>query len=562
MPRASWTVILCDSLEKVFPDTEPRRMHPGQPLRGFAGGAVRIQIAVLPPETRNNATLPHPPEGLLPAVSLEADTPPELRARLHAVDLVPSRFLAFEGHDAGYLRDDPGLWPDPLRPLAPGEAVASHVGQWQAFWIDLQIGEDCPTGPQEVSFTLATSTGVVIATPSVTVEVAGFRLAPLEIVNTHWLHGDCIAQYYGIEPFSDDWWHAIDRTMAAAAEIGVNGLLTPVWMPTLDTAKGAERLNVQLVGIRAMPEGYAFDFSRLDRWLDLLRRNGIAHVELAHLFTQWGAEFTPAIHVDHGGALRRDFGWDVPATDPRYRRLMEALLPPLRDHLDANWGLDRVIFHISDEPTAEMLETYRAAREVVADLLDGCRVVDAMSAFVLYSEGVVTEPVVATDKAQPFLDAGVSPMWLYYCVGQHRDVSNRFFAMPSARTRAIGTQLWLTGASGFLHWGLNFYNGYLSKRPVDPFLSPDAGGAFPAGDPFILYPGPEGEPWHSLRGKVLRDAFDDLRLMQMLEARAGAQAVREIVDPQDRISLTDYPMDPSHYISQRNRLVAALAEVA
>ena len=130
--------------------------------------------------------------------------------------------------------------------------------------------------------------------------------------------------------------------------------------------------------------------------------------------------------------------------------------------------------------------------------------------------------------------------------------------MPSPRTRALGTPLWLTGAAGFLHWGLNFNNGYLSRRPIDPFLSPDAGGAFPAGAPFILYPGPGGEPWHSLRGKVLRDAFDDLALMQMLEARIGREAVRRAVDPESAITLTAYPRDPAHYLTQRNRLIGAL----
>ncbi|PYE85732.1 DUF4091 domain-containing protein [Pseudoroseicyclus aestuarii] len=560
MSERAWTVVLCDSLEKVFPDSAPRALDPGLPLRGTRGGAVRVQLAVRPPETRHNASLPHPPEGLLPSVGVTADTPDGLEARLHAVDLVPARFLAFEGHDDFYLRDTPGLWPDPLRPLAPGERVASHVGQWQAFWIDIEIAPEAKAGPRDIELTVTTSTDVCIARLTLRVEVADIALEPLGIVNTHWLHGDCTAQYYGVEPLSEPWWHAIDRTMAAAAEIGVNGLLTPVWMPVLDTAPGAERLNVQLLGIRAEEDGYSVDFSALDRWLDLLRKNGIAYVEVAHLFTQWGAEATPPIRVTHGNETRRDFGWDVAATDPRYRRLMEALLPALKAHLAAEWGLERVIFHISDEPTGAMLESYRAARETVIDLLEGCRVVDAMSAYLLYSEGVVTEPVVASDKAQPFLDAGVKPMWLYYCVGQHREVSNRFFAMPSARTRALGLQLWLTGAAGFLHWGLNFYNGYLSKQVIDPFLSPDAGGAFPAGDPFILYPGPEGEPWHSLRGKVLRDAFDDLALMQMLEARLGREAVQRLVDPEGAITLTAYPRDPAHYLDLRNRLIAALED--
>ncbi len=560
--RTGWTTVFCDSLEKVFPDVAPRPANSGIGLQTWRGGRVSFQIAFLPPETTSNVVLPHPPDGLLPRVVPHVSVPDGLLARSHAVDLVPARFLAFEGHDAGYVRDTPGLWPDLLRPLESGEAVAAHVGQWQGIWIELEIGDGAPLGAAEVAVELTTTDGTRVGEHSIGLDITDIPVRPLDIVNTHWLHCDCIAQYYQAAPFSEPFWSAVDRFMAAAAELGINSVLTPVWTPTLDTAVGTERLPVQLVDIFGDGETYSFDFSRLERWLALLRKNGLTHVELSHLFTQWGAEATPAIYVHRDGEQRREFGWDTPATDPRYRRLMEQLLPALKAFLDAEWGLDRVLFHISDEPTADMAPTYRAAKQVVEDLLEDCRVIDAMSAFSLYDEGLVREPVVATNNAAKFIEAGVSPMWLYYCVGQHRDVANRFFSMPSSRNRAFGTQLWATGAAGFLHWGFNFYNGYLSKRQIDPFTEPDAGGAFPAGDPFIVYPGPEGQPWHSIRGKVFAEAIEDLRLMKTLETMAGAKAVGRIVDPDGSVTLTHYSLDPDHYRSVRNRLIDAIREAA
>lgn len=83
-------------------------------------------------------------------------------------------------------------------------------------------------------------------------------------------------------------------------------------------------------------------------------------------------------------------------------------------------------------------------------------------------------------------------------------LANQFLNMPSARNRILGCQLWLNEAKGFLHWGFNFYNDGLSHRSIDPFRETDAGGHFPAGDSFVVYPGEDGA-LDSLRLEVFYD---------------------------------------------------------
>ncbi|MBT9385212.1 DUF4091 domain-containing protein [Pseudooceanicola sp. CBS1P-1] len=556
--RTAWQVLLCDSLEKVFPDTAPRPMSPASELAGWPGARVSVQLAVRAPSVPMGRVVPPPPEGLVPWVHLVAQAPEGIAIAASAVDLVPARFLAFEQHDEGYLRDTAGLWPDVLRPLAPGEGVKCYPGQWQSVWIDLEIAADAPCGPTPVTLALCLADGTEVARHSLNLDIRAVRPAPLGIVNTIWMHCDGIARQSGSEPFSAPFMALAESCMAAARDLGCNALLVPVWTPPLDTEVGAERMPTQLVIIREPSPGrYAFDFSRLEDWLARMRCLGFTHLELPHLFTQWGAEATPAIYVEG----QRRFGWDVAATDPAYRHFLEQFLPALRDVLERHWGLAHCLFHISDEPEAHMAQAFGAARAVVEDLLEGCTIIDAMSDIALYDQGLVTTPVVSTDHGQDFLDRGIADFWLYYCVAQHRDVANRFFATPPARNRVLGTQLWLTGAKGFLHWGLNFWNTAHSKRPVDPFREPDAGGAFPAGDPFVIYPGPDNCAWHSIRGRVVAEAFADLQLMQSLEALVGRDAVRQIVDPEEALTLTSYPMDPDHYHRQRATLVRAL-EVA
>ncbi len=551
--RIAWTTVLCDSLEKVFSDAVPRAMDPEIPLVAYRGQRVSFQVAVLPPTMEDPAAVP--------GVHLDVESSSPLGITMNAVELVPNDLPAPEGADDGYLRTAPGLFPDLLRPL-DDDPMKMVAGQWRSAWVDVTVPDDAPDGKAtlEVSVRLVTSNEVV-ATHRVTVAVVAAVLPELSITNTHWFHCDGLAQFYDHEVFSESHWQSIDNFMASAAAMRVNSVLTPVWTPPLDTARGGLRLPTQLVGIRdSGGEQYTFDFSLLGRWLDLCRGHGMRGIEVAHLFTQWGAEATPAIYVDTYAGQERRFGWDVAATDPRYRTLLVQLLPQLRSYLDDHWGLENVIFHISDEPTTDHLATYSAAKDVVGDLLEGCTVVDAIGDFDLYKQGVVSIPVVATDHAQPFLDAGVEPLWLYYCVGQVRDVANRFMSLPSSRNRVLGTQLWLAGAQGFLHWGFNFYNTVRSERPTDPFRDTTAGGGFFGGDTFMVYPGTGGQPLGSIRHRVFTEAMDDHRAMQLLASLAGDEAVRAIADPNGDLTLTSYPSDPDHYRRVASRIAESIEE--
>jgi len=550
----AWSFVVADMLESVLPDREPRAATPGRVTSVFRGETFSAQVAVRPPASGRV---------LADDVRVELGGTAAPYASVFAVDLVPATLTAFPDHDAHYLVDQPAMLPDVLRPVPDG-VVSPIVGSWRSIWLDVVVDEDASLGESPVAeLTLEVvlrhvASGDELFRTSLPLRVINQPLPPLDLVNVQWLHADAPLDYYGGTAYDEDHWRSLDGYIGAAARMNITGLLTPVWTPPLDTEIGRRRTPVQLMQISREGERYRFDFTRLGRWLDLLRRHGIAYVEVPHLFTQWGAKATPAIDVTADGELVQEFGWDVAATDPRYRAFLTQLLPELRGYLAEHWDESKIIYHISDEPNEENLAGYRAAREVVIDLLDGCLIADALSDIAFYHSGLVTQPIVATNHAEPFLDADVQPLWLYYCVGQHHDVANRFMAMPPARHRAIGHHLFLTGAKGFLQWGFNFYNSARSLRHIDPFADTCAGGAFPAGDAFIVYPGPDHIVWESTRHRVAAAAFDDHRAMQLLRDRAGRDAVIAIIDPDASVSLTRYPMTAEHYLDTREQINTAI----
>ena len=117
------------------------------------------------------------------------------------------------------------------------------------------------------------------------------------------------------------------------------------------------------------------------------------------------------------------------------------LLTEMLAHLKKSGNDKRCFFHISDEPQLEHLEFYKAAKAVVADLLEGYTIMDALSNYEFYDQGLVETPIPANNHIKPFIENKVENLWTYYCCGQCVKVSNRLIAMPAWRNRSIGMQM-------------------------------------------------------------------------------------------------------------------------
>ena len=161
---------------------------------------------------------------------------------------------------------------------------------------------------------------------NVPIEIIGAALPEQELRVTQWFHCDCLASYYNVPVFSERHWEIIENFVRTAVSNGINMLLTPIFTPPLDTYIGGERPTVQLTGVRLTDSGYEFDFSRLDRWIDMCDRCGVKYLEISHLFTQWGAAHAPKIVADTPDGERRIFGWDTAAAGEEYTTFLRAIL--------------------------------------------------------------------------------------------------------------------------------------------------------------------------------------------------------------------------------------------
>ena len=538
------------ALEKIFP-TELANAAAPKTLSGFENEILSFQAAFRAEST---------PWGRQD-VALEVVSPIDDAVTVRQVKNVPVSMACYPGSDDGYLFRSACMAPDLLVPIAPHTIFARQDAP-TVLWIDVDAAKAGP-GTHPVTLRVLDAQGTLLCEGTQTVTILPGKLPEQTLECTRWMHYDCLATRYGVPVFSEEFWQITENYIRRAVKAGVNMILVPTHTPPLDTRVGGERLTVQLVGVTLEDGQYRFDMTKLRRFIALCKRCGAQFYEVAHLFTQWGAKHAPKIIATVDGVERRIFGWETDAAGSAYRAFLEAYIPALLRVFEEEGIAERIRWHISDEPHDAQLATYSAAKAQVSDLLAGQYVTDALSSFAFYENGLVEHPIVANDAIEPFLAHSVPNLWTYYCCAQHVDVSNAFIALPSARTRMLAAQLFKYDIKGFLHWGFNFYSSQYSDYPIDPFATTDADAWVPAGDPFLVYPGEDGQPLDSLRLMVITHAMQDLRAMNLLASLTSREHVVGLLEKGLSAPLTfsRYPTDAAWLLDLRETINREISDL-
>lgn len=540
------------SLEKVFCDLPLSEFSEMREFTVFKNQKLVFQVAArneVIPDGRYTSTL-------LP-VSFDGELAPYFTAR--QVISVPAAYPThYNCYDDEYYLRGPGLYPDMIRPLHYHGAIPIPYGLTQTLWIAADLPTDVAAGDYKLTVKLGDW-----ASAEVSVKVLAEELPPQKTIHTEWLYSDCIAEYYRVEPFSEEHWRLLESFIRTAVNNGVNMILTPLHTVALDTYVGGERLTTQLLDIEVDEKGkYTFGFDKLGRWIDMCERIGVQYYEIPHFFTQWGAKHAPKTVGVKDGKMQRLFGWETDSMGDDYKNYLGQLLPALVAYLKKKGVYNRTYFHVSDEPPLAILDHYCACKDLIAPHVDNDRIIDALSNYAFYEKGVLTRPIPSTEDVEVFVNNKVENLWTYYCgAGGQKDVSGRYLSMPLYRTRIIGVQMYNAGIIGFLHWGYNFYHNGLSHDAINPIMHTDADYFFPAGDSHIVYPGDDGTALESIRLNAMREAMEDIRTLQLCEVKIGREAVLKIIEEECGGPLTFRTRPGADFIPRlRDRIIKVITE--
>ena len=489
-------------------------------------------------------------------------------ASVRQVQSVPSLYPACKGNvDDYYDRCDPGLFPEVLSPIHYEGKITIGSELTTSLWINVDLPKNFKAGEYDLTLNLDIEHKEFPehAEKSVKIKVLPCELPKQKTRHTEWFYTDCIAEYHNVKAFSKEHFRLIGEYMKVAVANGINMILTPVFTPELDTYIGGERLTTQLVKIQENDGVYSFDFTLLGKWIDLANKCGVEYFEICHMFSQWGAFKTPKVVVNVDGVETKKFGWHTDALGEEYVAFLDAFLPELVKYLKEKGVEKRCYFHISDEPSTRNIDQYLGCSKVLNKYLSEFPIIDALSNYEFYESGAIKKPVPSLHHMEEFLGKGIDGLWAYYCGanGCSNGTSNRFFSMPLARIRILGVQLYKYNIEGFLHWGFNFYHTMLSYNFVDPYLETTGEYFGPSGDCFLVYPSNEGTPRESLRLNAMREAFEDIRALELLESYYGREFVIKLIDSEACMDLDfkNYPKGAEFILRLREK-VAILTEKA
>lgn len=495
---------------------------------------------------------------------ISVDSPLREHVRVYrVVDAVMDTPVVVETPQEDYITHEPGLMPDILIPV--GNQGVYLDKEPCVFWVRVDVPADVKPGDYQInirlSFVKQGGEQAENSCQTLELQVIPAVMPEQKLIYTRWMYLDCIATAHNVEIFSPQHWDLIEQYIAAASDVGINMMMVPVHTPPLDTEVGTARPCVQLVDIEKNGEAYSFGFERFHRYIALCKKHGIQYFEIAHMFSQWGAKFTPNIMVSENGQKSYLFGWHVPAQDPSYASFLKQYISAIAAELEKAGISENTYFHISDEPSMETMESYQAAAELIRPLIGKSKTFDALSNFEFFEKGLVECPVTIVDRLHEFLRHDVDNQWAYYCCGPTTVYPNAFMAMPSYRVRILGFLLYRYEIKGFLHWGFNFYNACRSVYTIDPYVTTSGDGAYPSGDPFIVYPGNHCV-YPSVRGELTYEAIQDMNVCFALEQRIGREAVVKLIDDAagGELRFDAYPKNAEYIDDLRQAMLQKLKE--
>lgn len=291
---------------------------------------------------------------------------------------------------------------------------------------------------------------------------------------------------------------------------------------------------------------YTFDFTNFDKEVEIFEKAGVLkRIEGGHIAWRsagWDDPFFVEVILENNEENRKiqkshlpDDRHDgmrsviLPLSDKRAQNFLDQFLPALRDHLQQKGWLHKYMQHISDEPTAKNSPSYLEISRYVKKYMPDVKIMEAVLTSKEVKDGIdlwipVLDVYHKDYKFYQDLQKNGKEIWFYTCVGPRGNYANRFIELPLIQSRYLHWINYKYGATGFLHWGLNYWDG---GNPLIDDASRDRG-KLPAGDAYIVYPGYR-KLYTSIRFETMRDGIYDYELLKMLEKKDPKKA-KEFVD--------------------------------
>ncbi len=442
-----------------------------------------------------------------------------------------------------------GFYPDPILDT---NIMDLHSFTTQPIWVTVSIPENIPpgvyTGSLNVKGNIDGKVFLLNKRFSVHVYPATIHKTSLWVTNWFGLGENQMKQLSNGKDsvvYSDRYWYWLKQYAKKMKEYDQNVIMASPLFLSVIACDGNQ---------------YKFDFSHFDQFVQTFIDEGtLGRIEGGHLGTRMGNWYSQfGLFVPYWIHDTLHFRCS-PLADTSVQSFYKQFMPALIAHLQQKGWYKIYLQHVCDEPEEGNEKSYGEIAAFLKSFDPGVKTIDAV-----HSHGVGN----TVDVWVPQLDffntdynfykerkAAGDEIWFYTCLAPQGEYANRFIELPLIKTRILHWINYRFGATGYLHWGWNFW----SDNPLAETsgIIPEAGNIMPGGDAFITYPG-NGKILSSIRLEAMRDGIVDYELLKMLGEKnpdAAKEICRQVV-----YEFEKYDVDIKSFREKRKKILELLSE--
>lgn len=325
-----------------------------------------------------------------------------------------------------------------------------------------------------------------------------------------WQNPWVVAQYYNLEPWSDEHRAMLKEHLKLYADAGGKYITTyAVHSPWSDNSYTIE--GTMIDWLKRTDGSWKFDYSIFDQYVDLCMETGIDEAITIYTPVPWGYRFR---YLDESTGNYEYEEWSPESEE--FRTNFTIFLSDLKAHLEKKGWFDKTYLGINENP----LNITVAAAKVIKEHSEDWRITYAGDWHAELT-GLLDDysPVIGKEPTrEELLDRKLTGSTTTYYVCCTPPQPNNFVFSPPVEGTYISWYAAAYGYDGFLRWAYDAW-------PADPMR--DARHTlWPAGDCFLVYPGGTS----SIRFEKLREGiadFEKIRILRALAEKSSDSRVRD-----------------------------------
>ncbi len=455
-------------------------------------------------------------------------------------------------------------------PLVELDMVDVPMLRAQPVWFTFMVSEKTAPGRYDGTIEIYSDQFDVVSLP-ISLTVYDYVLPDIQDYSFDldvWIHPVAIADFHGVEPWSEEHWDAMNPYFENLASWGQDKITTIItdqpwkrsWLHGEYREQTASDYLSMIQWTLRSNGDWSFDYTVYDRYVETSLEYGIGPYITNYAMLVFRGPERLTYFDEKKGKIVTEY---INVSDDRYQEVWGIFLSDFKEHLDEKGWFDQTLMAFDERPVDLMSSVFSVLYDVAPEFLDkiymsGTEFVDRIivgdaeleqsyagfNVELANFPGMMRENLNIQDEINNRSSQGLpTSFYVTCCSGAHPNIhvfnpSTEFQVMP-----------WIAlkyNMNGFLNWAYNSW-------PEDVFRFTTH--QYPQGGEYLVYPSETG-PLSSIRWELIKEGMEDFELARILQEteQIDDASLDRAIDIATR-NIYGQPKDPLDLVRARQRLL-------